>query len=118
MAAMAVCTVVAVGAYFAPTVWLTVVLISVGAFCGMAGGVSGYSVAIAYGGKRVAIVFATMNMCGNLGAALFPLAVGYIVDTTGNWELALVLFASLFAADGVCWAVLNPKGTLFDEEST
>lgn len=116
--AMVICTATALGAYFVADPLAAVFLISMGAFCGMAGGVSGYTVAIAFGGKRVATVFATMNMCGNIGAGLFPWIVGRMVHATGNWELALLLFAGLFAVDAVCWALLNPKGTLFDEGPT
>ena len=113
--AMVICTMVALAAYFVADPRLAVGLLCVGAFCGMAGGVSGYAVAIAYGGKRVATVFATMNMSGNIGAGLFPFAVQLLVLYTGNWNLALLLFASLFALDAVCWAALNPRGTLFAE---
>lgn len=114
-AAMVVCATTALAAYFVADPERAVLLLCVGAFCGMAGGVSGYAVAIAYGGKRVATVFATMNMSGNIGAGLFPFVVGWMVAATGNWNLALLLFAGLFAADAVLWALLNPKGTLFEE---
>jgi len=77
--------------------------------------VSAYAVAMAMGGTRVAPVFATMNMAGNVGAGLFPFAVGKIVGATGDWNLTLLLFAGLFAGSAVCWALLNPKGTLFEE---
>jgi MFS family permease len=115
-AAMVVCAATSFAAFFVTDIRAAVGLLCVGAFCGMAGGVSGYAVAIAYGGKQVATVFATMNMWGNVGAASFPLVVGWLVASTGNWNLALFLFGSLFALDAVCWAVLNPKGTLFEEE--
>ncbi|OWK34482.1 MFS transporter [Fimbriiglobus ruber] len=114
-AAMTICATVAIGSFFTTDKVFVVILMCVAAFFGMAGGVSGYAVSIAYGGSRVATVFATMNMSGNIGAALFPLIVGWLVRTTGNWNLALLVFASLFAADVICWAVLNPKGTLFPE---
>lgn len=55
-----------------------------------------------------------MNMCGNIGAGLFPLAVGYLVAATGNWDIALLVFAGLFAVDAVLWAMLNPKRPLFE----
>ena len=42
-------------------------------------------------------------------------AVGMLVGGTGNWNLTLLLFAGLFAGSAVCWVLLNPKGTLFDE---
>jgi sugar phosphate permease len=114
-AALVIGATVSLAAFFVSDPFIAVSLMSVGAFCGMAGGVSGYSIAISYGGKRVATVFAMMNMSGNIGAALFPIVVGKIVKLTGNWNYALLLFAAMFAAGAVCWAVLNPKGTLFAE---
>lgn len=114
-AAMVVCAASALGAFYLTDPHAAVGLLCVGGFFGMVGGVSGYSVTIAYGGKRVATVFATMNMSGNVGAGLFPFVVGWLVARTGNWDLALLLFAGLFAADAVLWAILNPKGTLFEE---
>jgi sugar phosphate permease len=110
-------TFVSLAAFFTPEPRTAVFLMSIAAFCGMAGGVSGYSLAISYGGSRVATVFATMNMSGNLGASFFPIAVGWIVSTTGNWNYVLLLFSLMFACGAICWAVLNPRGTLFDEGS-
>jgi sugar phosphate permease len=112
--ALCVCTGCAATAYFVDDSEVAVALISVGAFCGMASGVSAYALAISYGGKRVATVFATMNMSGNLGAALFPIVVGWMGDH-GYWSLVLLLFVAMFGTAAVCWVVLNPRGTLFDE---
>lgn len=112
--ALVICASVALVAYFVDDPYIAVLLISVGAFWGMASGVSAYAIAISYGGKRVATVFATMNMSGNLGATVFPLAVGWL-GRQGRWDLALLLFVAMFAVAAVCWAVLNPKGTLFDD---
>ncbi len=72
--------------------------------------------AIRLGGGRVATVFSAMNMCGNLGAALFPVTAGWLVARTGNWNLMLFLFAGSMAIAAVCWAILNPRGTLFGDE--
>lgn len=94
---------------------VTVVLMSVAAFCGQAGGVSGFSLAITYGGKRVATVFAAVNMSGNIGASLFSHAVGRVAGATGNWNYPLLMFAAMFLVGAACWAVLNPRGTLFEE---
>jgi MFS family permease len=113
--ALVACTVVAAAAYFVADPHLAVLLISVGAFCGMASGVSAYALAMSYGGSRVATVFATMNMSGNLGATVFPVAVTGLVAGTGSWDAALLLFVVLFGLTALCWAVLNPRGTLFDE---
>jgi MFS family permease len=116
VAGMLLCAGLTLGAYFVDTPNEIVLLFSLGAFCGTFGGVSGYSVAIDFGGKRVATVFATMNMCGNIGAGLFPIVIGWIVVGDRNWEVITLIFAGLFFLDAICWALLNPKHTLFEEE--
>ena len=113
---MGLCSLLIVASYFVSDVQQSIALITLGAFCATFGGVSGYTVAISFGGRQVATVFSTMNMFGNLGAALFPLTAGWLVAQTGNWNLILVLFAFVMAIDALCWAFLNPQGTLFGDE--
>lgn len=112
---MSACSLLILLSYFANTVYESIALITVGAFCATFGGVSGYTVAISFGGRNVATVFSTMNMFGNIGAALFPLTAGWLVAATGNWNLILFLFAAVMAIDAICWALLNPQGTLFGD---
>ncbi len=113
-----VCAGVSLAAYYADDAATAVLLVSIAAFCGYVSGASAYATAIAMGGKRVAPVFATMNMAGNIGAGIFPFAVGQLVGLTGNWNSTLLLFAALYAGSAVCWAMLNPRGTLFDDEES
>lgn len=113
---MGLCSLLIVASYFVKDIQQSIALITLGAFCATFGGVSGYTVAISFGGHQVATVFSTMNMFGNLGAALFPLTAGWLVAQTGNWNLILFLFASVMAIDALCWAFLNPQGTLFGDE--
>ncbi|RLS35802.1 MAG: MFS transporter [Planctomycetota bacterium] len=110
------CSMLILASYFVADVRAAIGLIALGAFCATFGGVSGYTVAIKFGGEQVATVFSIMNMCGNFGSALFPLAAGEMVKRTGNWNLMLFLFAGIMAVDAVCWAFLNPQGTLFGDE--
>lgn len=112
---MSSCAMLIVLSYFVQTVNASIALITVGAFCATFGGVSGYTVAISYGGRHVATVFSTMNMFGNIGAALFPLTAGWLVSKSGNWNLVLFLFAGVMAIDALCWAMLNPRGPLFGD---
>jgi MFS family permease len=112
---MTSCAVLITISYFIADTRTSIAVIAAGAFCATFGGVSGYTVAIDFGGRHVATVFSTMNMCGNFGAALFPFTAGRLVAATGNWNLILFLFAAIMAIDAVCWAVLNPHGTLFGE---
>jgi MFS family permease len=90
--------------------------LTLGALAAAFGGVSGYAVAIEFGGKRVATVFSAMNMCGNVGAALFPAAVGTLLDATGDWDIVLYLFAGVLALDAILWALLNPRHPLFQDD--
>ena len=103
--------------YFITDVHVATVLLTTGAFTAAFGGVSGYTVTIEFGGRRIGTVFAMMNMCGNIGAAISTYAAGAVVQRTGSWDLALFMFAAIFVVDAVCWALLNPKGTLFDDEN-
>ena len=109
---MATCSILIIASYFVGDINTSIALISIGAFSASFGGVSGYTVAISFGGSQVATVFGTMNMCGNLGAALFPLSAGWLVNFSGNWNLMLFFFAAIMAIDAICWALLNPRGTL------
>jgi len=116
VAGMFCCAGFALAAYLLADVRSAILLISVAAFCGTFGGVSGYSVCIDFGGQRVGTVISVMNMCGNVGAGMFPLAVGHLVTRTGRWDLVLPLFAVIFFIDGVCWAFLNPSRPLFEDD--
>ena len=113
---MSICSLLIVASYFVHDVNHSIALITLGAFFATFGGVSGYTVAIGFGGRHVATVFSTMNMFGNMGAALFPVTAGWLVAQTGNWNLILFLFAGVMAIDALCWALLNPQGTLFGDE--
>jgi MFS family permease len=116
VAGMAACAALIVCADLIPNVTLSVSVIGVAAFCASFGGVSGYVVAMDLGGRRVATVFSIMNTCGNIGAAVFPVVVGWFVQRSGNWNMMLFVFAGIFVVDAVCWAVLNPKQPLFPED--
>lgn len=113
VAGMGCCAVLITASAFVADTNMSIAVISLGAFCATFGGVSGYTVAIEFGGKQAGTVFSTMNMCGNIGAMLFPVTAGWMVDQTGNWNLILYFFAAIMAVDAVCWAILNPKEPLF-----
>ena len=54
-------------------------------------------------------VFATMNMCGNVGAAVFPVVVPRLTAQTGNWHVVLLLFAAIYLAAGICWFAFDTE---------
>ena len=53
-------------------------------------------------------------MAGNVGAVVFPIAVPWILATTGSWDAVLVVFGGIYLAAAACWMLLNPAGTVFD----
>jgi MFS family permease len=88
------------------------------AFLGAVAGPVAYAITIDMGGSHVATVFSIMNMAGNIGAAAFPIVVGYVVEATGQWEHVLPIVVAIYILGGVCWLLLNPNGTVFDRDAT
>jgi MFS family permease len=95
--------------------YLRVGLIAAGCLFMTIGGVSAYAITLDLGGRHVATVFSTMNMCGSIGAALFPYYAGWMVKTTGDWNDVLWSIVAIYVAAAACWALLNPNGTLFED---
>ena len=93
---MLLCAAFVFAAYFIIDPVLAVVMISCGTFCAAIGGPCAYTVTIDMGGKNVAVLFATMNMIGNLGAFAFIRAVPQLVEVA-SWDSVLALFAAQMA---------------------
>ncbi len=104
-------------AYPIADAWLAVLVISAGAFCGGLSGPCAYAMTIEMGGKHIAPVFSTMNMAGNVGAVLFPVAVPLLKKATGSWDAVLFLFAGLYVAAGLCWLPFNPHGRIIEKDT-
>jgi MFS family permease len=92
-------------AFFADSLAWTVGFTTASAVCAGCSGPAGYTVTIDLAGRRVATVFSIMNMAGNLGAYLLPLAVVPLVDWS-SWNEVLLLLAALYAGAAVCWLLL------------
>ncbi|HWB12473.1 MAG TPA: MFS transporter [Pirellulales bacterium] len=101
----------------APAFWVedpltATLLITAGSFFAAISGPVSYAVTMHFGGERVGSVFGIMNMCGNLGAMVFPAVAPQLRTLTGDWSLVLVVFAGIYVAAAVCWMFLNPDVTL------
>jgi MFS family permease len=108
------CALLIVWAYFIYNPWLAVLVIAAGSFCSAFAGAAAYTITIDMGGKHVAPVFSTMNMAGNIGAAVFPYLVPPLVDVTGSWNLVLFLFAGMYLGAALFWMPFDSEGTIFD----
>ncbi|QDU09376.1 MFS transporter [Gimesia aquarii] len=101
-------------AYFVKDMKLAMTLISMGTFFAGLSGSCGYTVTIDKGGQHVAPIFGMMNMAGNLGAALLPVIVGALFDAK-IYDPVLILITGIYLSAALCWAFLNPNGTVFDD---
>src|SRR6185437_12677918 len=86
------------------TAWM-----SVGSFAAAMCGAIGYAATMHVGGTRVATTFGVMNMCGNFGAALFPIVAAALRTATGDWHLVLGLLAGIYLAAAACWMMIDPS---------
>lgn len=109
VAAMSACAGCIALAYFVDDAMLAVLVIAAGAFCAALGGPAGYTVTIDKSGPAVAPIFGAMNMFGNLGAAICPVVVAWIAQTTGDWNVVLIFFALIYVGAAVFWMLLNPE---------
>jgi MFS transporter, ACS family, glucarate transporter len=61
------------------------------------------------GGKYAGTVSGAMNMWGNIGGALSPLAIGYLLAWThNNWNLTFYISSAVYLMGAVCWIFMDP----------
>jgi MFS family permease len=92
-----------------------VLVISAGSFFAALAAPCAYAMTIDMGGPHVATVNATMNMMGNFGAWVFPIAVPLLLARFGNWDAVLVVFGALYVAGALFWLLLKPEGTIVEQ---
>ena len=112
---LALCAALTLSAYFFMDALAAVLIISAGSFFAAVAGPCGYTITIDMGGEHIPTVNSVMNMCGNLGAMLFPLAVPWLLRETGSWNAVLLSFGTLYIAAAFCWWCLKPGGNVFDQ---
>jgi MFS family permease len=61
------------------------------------------------GGKYAGTLSGTMNMMGNIGGALSPIAIGFILKwTNGNWDITFYVSAAVYFMGTFFWIFLDP----------
>jgi ACS family glucarate transporter-like MFS transporter len=60
------------------------------------------------GGKFAGTFSGAMNMMGNLGGFIAPIATGYILDITGSWSLVFYISSAVALLGALCWILLDP----------
>jgi nitrate/nitrite transporter NarK len=60
------------------------------------------------GGRYAGTLAGAMNSWGNLGGAVAPAVIGYVLAwTNNNWNIAFYISAVLYAAAIPCWIFLD-----------
>jgi sugar phosphate permease len=92
--------------------WISVGVITIGTFLFGFSSTSTWAATIDMGKERTPIVFAIMNMTGNIGAWACPVILGYMFESIKagkyGWGAVGWLFLANFIAAGACWAFLDP----------
>ena len=68
-----------------------------------------WSAAMDVGGRYTGTLSGTMNMWGNFGGFVAPVATGYLLKWThGNWNLTFFVSAAIYATGILFWLFLDP----------
>jgi ACS family glucarate transporter-like MFS transporter len=84
-------------------------LIAVGGAASMFTLGSAWATAIELGGRNAAVLGAVMNTAGQVGGILSPIALAYIVDRSGNWNMPLHVLSVLYFIAAFSWIVIKPE---------
>jgi MFS family permease len=60
------------------------------------------------GGKYAGTLSGSMNMMGNLGSAVSPLVISYLMQLPGGWQLSVYSMAFAYVLAGLCWLFIDP----------
>jgi MFS family permease len=88
---------------------LAMLAISAAAFGNDLNMASAWAAAMDVGGRCAGTVAGAMNMFGNGGGTLSPLAIPYILRwTNNNWNLTFYVSAAIYATGVIFWLLLDP----------
>jgi MFS family permease len=88
---------------------MAVLAIAMASFCNDLVMPGAWGSAMDIGGKHAGSLSGAMNMCGNLGGALCPVVIGYILAWTHHdWNLTFYVSAAVYLMGIVCWRFLDP----------
>jgi sugar phosphate permease len=98
-------------AYQVADVWAAMLLACLGVLIMTFASPCAYALTMDMGGRNLGVIFATMNMAGNLGSWAFITFLPRFVEEK-NWDKALFVFAAMLVVAIVCWLFLNPNGII------
>ena len=96
-----------VSAVVTPSPLLSALMLSAAAGLAALGIAPAWAVCLEIGGPHAGVVSGSMNMFGNLGGALSPVAVGLCVDRLGSWDAPLFSIAAFYVIAALCWLAVD-----------
>jgi MFS family permease len=85
-----------------------VICISLASFCNDLAMPPSWAATMDMGGKYAGTLSGAMNSWGNLGGAVAPTVIGYVLAASGsNWNLTFYISAAVYAAAIPCWYFLD-----------
>jgi ACS family glucarate transporter-like MFS transporter len=71
-----------------------------------------WSICLDMGRQHAGAVSAAMNMSGQIGSFLSSVAFGYLVESLGSYNLALMPLAAMLVFSGIVFTTINPADQL------
>jgi len=97
---------------------LAVLAIAMASFCGDLTMPHAWSATMDLGGRFAGTLSGAMNSWGNLGGAISPMVIGYVLQWTGsNWNLTFYVASAVYACGILCWLFLDSTTPIEDTEA-
>jgi MFS family permease len=77
-----------------------------------------WGAAMDVGGRHAGTLSGAMNMAGNIGGAMSPLMIGYLLKQTHNdWDVTFYVSAAVYFAGSIFWFLLDPVTPIDNTEA-
>jgi len=97
---------------------MAMVLVGLAAFANDLSMPGSWAACMDVGGRYAGSLSGSMNMVGQIGSALGPVAVAQVLKYSGNnWALTFWMAAAVYAIGAVCWLFIDPVTPLDGKES-
>jgi MFS family permease len=89
--------------------FLAVLAIGMASFCNDLAMPGAWGACMEVGGRHTGSLSGSMNMMGNVGGAVAPMAVPLILAATNNnWSVNFYVFAAVYFLGALCWIFIDP----------
>lgn len=93
-----------------------VLAIGLASFCNDLALPGGWAACMDVGGQCAGSLSGSMNMMGNVGGALAPMVVPFVLDATdNNWNANFLMFAVVYFIGALCWLFIDPVRPLEEQ---